>query len=415
MKLKKNILLGVASAATQVEGGDKNNSWYDWSEKGFIKDGTSSYRANDHYNRYKEDIDIMVKMNIQVYRMGIEWSRIEPRQNEFDYEAIKHYRDEINYLLEKGIKPLVTLHHFSNPIWFEKIGAFANENYLSIFSNFVKTIVESLSDLVSEYITINEPNVYVTNGYFFGEWPPGFKNFNIAMKVMSNLAVCHIKAYKIIHSIRKSKGYTDTKVSFANHLRIFEPKYKWNPIDLLGTYFIEKAFQSSITLAMNTGKFTFPLKNPLHIKQGKYYDFIGINYYTRSIISFFKNTTKKNVPINDLGWEIYPKGIRILSEKMYAKYNAPIYITENGTCDKNDSFRSKYIYTHLKQLMKAKCPIERYYHWTFTDNFEWTEGESARFGLVHVNFETQERTIKKSGLYYSALIKNRGAGPIDKL
>ena len=159
---------------------------------------------------------------------------------------------------------------------------------------------------------------------------------------------------------------------------------------------------------MAFGKFKWPLKASLPVETGGYCDFIGINYYSRTTVSGFGDGIRKNAPKNDLGWEIYPEGIIRCSEKLYSLIKRPIYITENGTCDNNDTFRCRYIYDHLKLICESKLPFERYYHWCFCDNFEWLEGESARFGLVHVDYETQKRTVKKSGSFYSEVIKAGG-------
>ena len=145
------------------------------------------------------------------------------------------------------------------------------------------------------------------------------------------------------------------------------------------------------------------------VKRGKYYDFIGINYYSRSTVSGISDGVKEGCFKNDLGWEIYHEGLIELAQKLHKKYNAPIYVTENGTCDNYDKFRARFIYDQLKLVSETDNAIERYYHWSFTDNFEWKEGESARFGIVHVDYETQKRTVKDSGIFYSSLIKNGGA------
>jgi len=416
--LNKGLLLGAATAATQIEGGDTNNSWYDWALiPGNIEDGTSPLRAVDHYKRVKPDTELMAKMGLQVYRLGIEWSRIEPKQNQFDEKAIEHYRKELELLIEKGIKPLVTLHHFTNPRWFEQMGAFEHPESPEIFLNFVRHTIEKLGDLVGEWITINEPNVYTVHGYLFGSWPPGKKNNLKAFStVYTNMSACHIVAYKEIHRIRHEKGFAadTTKVSFANHLRVFTPKQTWNPLHHASTAFMKKGFQDALTCAMMTGKTSWPVKKlPTHVDNielglGRYYDFIALNYYTRDAVTAGKQVVFAKTPINDLGWEIYPEGIVELSRQLYKKYVAPIYITENGTCDNTDAFRSRYIYDHLKALCESSLPIERYYHWSFIDNFEWAEGESPRFGLVHVDYKTQKRTVCKSGEFYSHIIKEGG-------
>ena len=404
-RLKEGIRLGVASAATQIEGGDRNNSWYDWYVKGHIKDSSDPSRACDHYARFREDADLMADMGIHDYRMGIEWSRIEPEEGVFSEEALAHYREEIVLLKSRGIRVLLTLHHFTVPMWFEKTGGFLSERAPELFLRFTAKVINTLGDLVNEYITINEPNVYAVNSYFYGIWPPGIKSFRAVIMFYRSMTICHTKAYRLIHKIRRHMGFSDTKVGVANHIRIFEPACRFNPWHLICAGLMDLLFQKAITRSMSLGRRTFPIGRCKGVRPGKYYDFIGINYYTRSTVSGFSDGVKKGAPVNDLGWEIYPEGIVRAGKMLFDKYHAPIYITENGTCDNSDSFRAQYIHDHLIALCESKLPVAAYYHWCFTDNFEWLECESARFGLVHVDYETQERTVKESGKYYSRLIK----------
>lgn len=406
--LKDGMLIGSASAATQIEGGELDHSWMDWYHKGRIADGSSPARANDHYNRWREDAQIMRDLGLQIYRLGVEWARIEPQEGVFDEAAIGHYIDEITLLKSYGIKPLVTLHHFTNPMWFERKGAFEKKDNISYFLKFVEKMVKAFGALVNEYITINEPNVYATNGYFFGEWPPGQKSFAKTVTVMSVMAAAHIKAYEKIHAIRNEMGFSDTMVSFANHVRVFTPKNARNPLHRLYATLTELFFQGSLSKAMCLGEFSFPIKNVENISKGQYCDFIAVNYYTRSTVSKLGDGVRKPAPVNDLGWEIYPEGIVECARKLHAISPMPIYITENGTCDNNDAFRSRYLYEHIKLLCECELPIERYYHWCFCDNFEWVEGESACFGIVKVNYELQERRIKESGHFLSDMIKAQG-------
>ena len=413
--LPEGFLLGSATAATQIEGGDRNNNWYAWCEKGKIKDGTSCLRADDHWNRYIEDIELLKRLDHKVYRMGLEWSRIEPEKGKFDGAAIARYRDELQRLIQNGIRPLVTLHHFTHPLWFCAEGEFESEKSIGYFERYTRYVVENIGDLVSEYITINEPNVFVTNGYFMGEWPPGKKDLGLAMKVYRNMALCHIAAYKAIHEVRREKGFdreSRTMVGVANHLRVFDP-YSRNPLDWLAARVMCWLFQGAIIRSMSSGRLRFPLGSGAPLGTGRFYDFIGINYYTRSAVRFkgFRSDVMPGTPRNDLDWEIYPEGLYKLCREFYKKYRAPIWITENGTCDGNDSFRAGYIYDHLyivSMLCGEGIPVERYYHWTLMDNFEWLEGESARFGLVHVDYETQARTVRKSGRFYSEICRNNG-------
>lgn len=406
--LKPGMLLGAASAATQIEGGDQNNNWYDWYRRGYVKDNSDPSVATMHYERWREDLELMKDMKLQCYRFGVEWSRIEPEEGVFDQEAIAHYREEIQALVDAGIRPLLTLHHFNNPMWLEKKGAFLVSDNIRYYLRFVEKMVESVGDLVGEYITINEPNVYAFNGYFTGDWPPGKRNLKDMITVMTNLAAAHIEAYGLIRKMRYQRGYTDTKVSFANHLRVFVPKNSKNPVHRFWAEMTERVFQGALTKAMLLGKAEFPIgKHPL-IVPGQYCDFHAINYYSRSTVSGPSDGVAASCPVNDLGWEIYPAGIVESARKVYNILPKPIWVTENGTCDNNDTFRSRYIAEHLMALSLSDLPVERYYHWCFCDNFEWIEGNSARFGLVHVDYDTQERTVKPSGDFYRQVIENGG-------
>jgi beta-glucosidase len=159
---------------------------------------------------------------------------------------------------------------------------------------------------------------------------------------------------------------------------------------------------------MMTGKCRFPVLRRKGVKKGKYYDFIGINYYSRSTVRGLADGVREDAYHNDLGWEIYHEGLIELADRLYRKYGAPIFVTENGTCDNTDAFRPRFIYDQLKLISETDNAITRYYHWSFIDNFEWKEGESSRFGIVHVDYETQKRTVKDSGRLYSSIIKNGG-------
>ena len=210
---------------------------------------------------------------------------------------------------------------------------------------------------------------------------------------MAALTPCHIEAYKLIHRL-----VPDARVSFANHLRVFAPEDPKNPAHIAAARTSEFLFQTAMTRAMMRGP----------SGRGRYYDYIAINYYTRSTCSGLADGVRANSPRNDLGWEIYPAGLAELCVSMWREYHAPVYITENGTCDLTDAFRCRYIYEHVKAAVECAAPVERYYHWCFCDNFEWIEGNSARFGLVHVDFATQERAVKRSGEFYAKMIQNGG-------
>ena len=410
-RLKNGMLMGVSTAATQIECGDVDSNWNDWYRQGRISDNTDPATGNDHWEKWAEDTELMAQMGLQIYRFGIEWPRLVPAPCQVNEDAIQRYRQELLLLKEKGIAPLLTIHHFSNPMWFERIGGFTKRENLHHYLELVELIVDRFGDLVSDYITINEPNVYATNAYFFGAWPPGKSSFTDTLKVMENMAYCHIKAYDLIHKKREAMGHTDTKVGVANHLRVFVPKDEKNLWHRTCAKLTEFLFQSALLKAMTLGDFPFPLRNFGHLPKGEYTDFNGVNYYSRSTVSGIGDGVRENCPKTDLGWEIYPAGIVECAQKLQDVLERPLWVTENGTCDNDDRFRCRYLYDHLKVVCESDLPFERYYHWCFCDNFEWVEGNSARFGLVSVDPQTKERTVKHSGNFYSELIARGG---VDK-
>ena len=249
------LLLGVATAATQIEGGDVASNWVDWAA----------------------------------------------RPGAFDEASFAHYRAELQLLGDKGIRPLLTLHHFNSPRWFEQRGGWLAGDAVTVFLRFVDQVVTSLGDLVDEFVTINEPNVFVTGAYVFGDFPPGHRSLREAMRAYATLGEAHVRAYTLIHERRPG---LDTRVGVAHHLRPFRPG---NP------------------------------RNPWH--------------------------------------------------------------------------RARYLHDHLavvSELRAGGVPVERYYHWCFVDNWEWTDGEVPRFGLVALDYETQQRTVRPSGRFFADIAREGG-------
>ncbi|MDR2973436.1 MAG: glycoside hydrolase family 1 protein [Propionibacteriaceae bacterium] len=399
-----SLQLGVATAATQIEGGHADTNWHRWAaQPGRIKDGSTPARAADHWNRVDQDIALLGELGVRHYRMGLEWARLEPTPGQFDPGALQHYRDELTKLRDAGITPLVTLHHFNNPGWLEEKGAWLTGAALPAYLRFVRHIVTQLKDLVSEWITINEPNVYATEGYLRGLWPPGHNSLPETLRVMSHMAQAHGRAYDIIHALQPG-----ARVGVAHHLRPFDPARRINPLDRLGAKVMELGFQTALLDAMTIGRFRFPLWGGTPGKLRRCADFIGVNYYERSWVRGVNPGTRPGCVTNDLGWEIYPEGLTRLLTHIAGRYPLPIYITENGTADATDAFRPRFIVEHLQAALASGAPVQRYYHWCFTDNWEWAEGEGPRFGLVELDYETQARTIRKSGRLYADMVAHGG-------
>ena len=419
-RLPENFLMGAATAALQIEGGDANNSWYRWcKQKGRIADGTTCDVADDHWNRTDVDIRLMQQLNLQTYRLGLEWSRIEPRPGFFDAAAMGHYRDEIKRLRSAGIQPLVTLHHFSNPLWLEDSGAWTNPDVVAAFEAYTEYVAGSLGDLVNDWVTINEPNVYLTFGYVYGIWPPG-QTYNLLNYIRGarNMIAAHIAGYRRIHAVAARKGYTRPRVGVAHHLRVFEPAADRKAEQWIALL-LNRLFHEIFIRGMSDGKLLAPLGQGFPYGSGRFQDFFGINYYTRDMVTLAPSRifrggilqTAAGALLNDLGWEIYPQGLYDVCRHYYTRFEQPIFILENGTCDQRDAFRARYIYDHLKQIRRLiddGIDVQRYYHWTLMDNFEWAEGLQASFGLIAVDYTTQERTVRPSGLFYGDICRQGG-------
>ena len=406
-RLPKRLMLGAGTSSAQIEGGAVDHTWREWEKKKRLHVNDSFTRAADHWERWKEDIDIMAAMGIETYRFSIEWARIEPKAGVFDEEAIAHYRREIEYMIECGIRPCLTLHHFTDPVWFARRGGFAEPSNAKTFLRYVGVAVRSFGDLVSDYVTINEPNVYAYMGYAGQGFPPGDNNLLKVQRVLSVMAGCHIRAYEKIHRMRKRMGFRDTRVGIALHMRAFATMNPLSAVQSRSVVISKWCFQDVVAKAFLRGTFMPPLQNMGGFKAGVYCDFLGVNYYTRNhVIKPGDDLTRPQDPKDDYGWEIYPQGLSEVMKELYAICPRPVWVTESGICDDNDSFRSLFLYDQLAVLAKSEISVERYYYWSLLDNFEWLDGETKRFGLVHVDFETQKRTVKRSGLFYQEIIRN---------
>jgi beta-glucosidase len=408
-KFPKDFLWGAATSAHQVEGNiknswiewEKNNAerlakesedkWQDWQKKKFPEMFDSqnyiSGRACDHYNRYEEDFDLAKAGGHNAHRFSIEWARIEPKKGEFDQDEIEHYKKVILALRERGIEPFVTLWHWTEPIWFQELGGWQSKKSKKYFVRFVEKIVSELKDDVKFWIVVNEPNVGLGFGHFLGTQPPAKKGIVNFWKAYFNLLKSYKKAYKKIHEIDSA-----AQVGFAHSFAPYESDITW-PFGKLAVFVAE--YCSKYFVSNSKG----------------YMDFIGCNYYSRHILSLKKKKFALE-EMNDLGWEIYPKGIydTMLSLK---EYNLPIYITENGLADADDTKRTEFIKSHLTWLHKSiedGVNVKGYLHWSLLDNYEFpdTRGFWPRFGLIEIDYKTLERKPRKSFYAYKEIIENNG-------
>ncbi|MBE7437729.1 MAG: family 1 glycosylhydrolase [Spirochaetales bacterium] len=418
----RGFLFGAATSATQIDGGDRASDWYEFSGRpGNIRDGSSCLIAADHWNRYPEDHRILTKLGLNAYRMGVDWSRFESRPGEWDHQALDHLRGMLDSLRRKKIRTLLTINHFTLPAWWLARGGWTRRENLPPFLRFVEFLLEGVADLVDEYITINEPNVYGYMAYLTGQWPPGesgLRGLRLSRAVGRNMVLAHCGMVERIRKIHARKGKGNLRIGLAMHLLALEPYRPDNAMDVDRTGRVDFLFNHAFSDCLHAGRLLAPYGRGEKIFDGSLLDFFGINYYSRRIIAFdlfsprrffIREMEPDNVERSDLHWEIYPEGLYRVIRDSYARYGLPIRITENGIADASDEKRASFLRSHLSSVVRALeegIPVEGYYHWSLLDNFEWAEGLTARFGLVAVDYVTQERSLRPSALQYRKIIQS---------
>jgi len=416
-KFIRGFLWGTATSSHQVEGNNSNNNWWRREqEPGNIINGHKSGLACDWWGgRWQEDFDRAAEAGQNAHRLSIEWSRIQPSPDRWDEAALEHYRDMVRGTLERGMSPLVTLHHFTDPVWFSELGGWENPEAANLFEAYVRKVVEALKEYVNLWVTINEPNILAVFSCVYGIFPPGEKNLLKTVNVVKNLVSAHATAYHAIHKIQPT-----ARVGLAHNYHSVQPAKNWSPLDrwVAGTY--AHLFNKMIPRACSTGVLKFPIQH-VRIPQAKNtQDFLGINYYTRELIAFNplkpaelfgRRYPPPSADLSDTGHIAnVPNGI-FEALKWGLKFDLPIIITENGVEDADDDLRPSYLIQHLHQVWRAlnfNYPIKGYFHWTLVDNFEWDRGWTQRFGLWELDEETQVRSKRTSAELYADICHLNG-------
>jgi len=405
----KNFLWGASVSTHQVEGGN-HNQWSVWElETARVKAAQAPYNyghlpiwkeiekeatdpssyvsgtAADHFNRYEHDFALAKQLKLNSMRSGIEWSRIEPEKGKFDDKALEHYKTYFKKMRAQGIEPIITLWHWTMPVWFAEMGGFEKRANIKCFTRYVKKILEILDDEVKYLITINEPTVYAGYSYKQHKWPPQQDSIIKMHRVLANLALAHKRSYKIIKSLRPQ-----INIGLAHNCAYF--------------YAGDKSFVSRLS-----AWFTNKMANEYFINLvKKQQDFLGLNYYFANEFHGTKvhNPRKR---LNDLGWDMQPAKMKPLLEGLSDKYKLPIIITESGVADSHDKNRRWWIEESIRSIngaMKNDVKVIGYIHWSLLDNFEWAEGFWPRFGLIEVNYKTQQRKVRESSKSYSRFISS---------
>jgi beta-glucosidase len=416
-KFIRGFLWGTATSSHQVEGNNTNNNWWRWEQEPdrIIKAQKSGLACDWWGGRWQEDFDRAAEAGQNAHRLSIEWSRIQPTPDRWDEEALDHYREMMRGLLEREMTPLVTLHHFTDPLWFSELGGWENPEAANLFEPYARKVVEALKEYVNLWVTINEPNVLAVMSYLYGNFPPGEQDLLKTVRVMQNLVRAHAAAYHSIHKIQPN-----ARVGLAHQYHSFQPARRWSPFDhwVAGTY--DHLFNKVIPLACSSGVLKFPVRH-VRIPQAKNtQDFLGINYYTRKLAAFNPFNPGElfsrlyfpaEAELSDTGFIAnVPEGM-FEALKRSLKFNLPIIITENGVEDADDDLRPSYLIQHLHQVWRAlnfNYPIKGYFHWTLVDNFEWERGWTQRFGLWELDVESQARSKRLSAELYAEICHLNG-------
>ncbi|WP_462265409.1 GH1 family beta-glucosidase [Mucilaginibacter sp.] len=430
---------GVSTAAFQTEGawnadGKGESIWDTFThKKGKVKGNQNADTACDFYHRYKQDIDLLKEMGIPNFRFSLSWTRIMPRgAGEVNQAGIDFYNNVINYCIEQGVTPWVTLYHWDLPQALEAQGGWTNRNIINWFSDYTAICAKAYGDRVKHWMVMNEPAVFTGAGYFLGIHAPGRRGLRNFLPAVHH-AVLSIAAGA--RKLREILPDADIGTTFScSHIEPYRDRLSDKQAAIRADALINRLF---IEPTLDLG---YPVKDlPVLKKLTDYiqpgdehlmafdFDFIGLQNYTRELVkySFFTpyisaslvKAKDRKVPTTEMGWEVYPHAMYEVLKKFNAYSQIKqIYITENGAAFKdvlanervNDVERTKYLQDNITQVLKARqegCRVNGYFVWTLTDNFEWAEGYHPRFGLIHVNFETLKRTIKDSGYWYQEFLK----------
>ncbi len=443
-KFPSNFLWGAATAAYQIEGavredGRGESIWDRFSHTpGKIENGDTGDIACDHYHQYPTDLQLMKELGIQSYRFSIAWPRIFPTgKGQSNQAGIDFYHRLIDLLLENEIKPLVTLYHWDLPQGLQDLGGWGNRDIVGYFRDYAQTVFEAYGDRVDQWITLNEPWVFAFAGNYEGIHAPGKTDLREAIRVSHHALLAHFATVKTFreanppsHQIGIALSLSPTEPASANQADQivaaiadgFLNRWFLDPV-LKGTYpqDLARLYQAHLTEIPN-------LDEAIEGFSGNPVDFIGVNYYFRTVVRYAPekgifgyekvNPTGK---YTEMGWEVYPEGLFKLLARIAKDYqNPPVYITENGAAFLDNSSaaaviedpdRVAYLQTHLeaaKRAIESGVNLQGYFVWSLLDNFEWAEGLSKRFGLIYVDYQNQQRIVKRSGLWYKNLIRNNG-------
>jgi beta-glucosidase len=417
-QLPEGLLLGCATAAHQVEGGI-DNDWSRWvaDHPEAIAGGGDAVVAIDHYRRYREDLAQLGAMHHTAHRFSIEWARVEPQPGKFDSDALAHYADVVRACRSNGMEPVVTLHHFTLPVWLAESGGFGAPDAPVRFARYAAACAEAFGDMVTWWVTINEPTVVAVLGHLEGLWPPGERSLRSTLVALRGLLRMHAAAAHAINVVSEAHNRT-AQISIAHHERRLLPRDPSSSVDravsrvpdfLFNRWFLRSCVAGRVLRPVGHGEVVPGLAGSL--------TYLGLNHYTSESVSldigapgmlFARHEAVPGLPLSGAGWAIDATGLRNALTDLGREFGLPIMVTENGVSDDHDELRPAYLRDHLSAVadaIDAGVDVRGYLYWTAWDNFEWAEGYTQRFGLIAVNRDTQERISKPSAALFAEICR----------
>jgi beta-glucosidase len=419
-QLPEGFLLGCATAAYQVEGGI-DNDWSRWvaEHPEAVTGGGDAAVAIDHYRRYRDDLEHLSSMHHNAHRFSVEWARIEPQPGRFDRDALAHYADVARTCRRNGMEPVVTLQHFTLPVWLAESGGFAAPDAPILFARYAAACAQALGDTVTWWVTINEPTVAAVLGHLEGVWPPGERSLRRTLAALGGLLRMHAAAARAITTVSEQHAQP-AHVSIAHHERKLIPRTASSVMDravarvpdyLFNRWFLRSCVAGRMLRPVGHGEVIPGLAGSL--------TYVGLNHYTSEAVSldlgapgmlFARHEAVPGLPLSSAGWAIDATALRRAITDLSREFGLPIVIMENGVADNDDELRPAFLRDHLGAVLDAiddGADVRGYMYWTAWDNFEWAEGYTQRFGLFSVDRETQERIAKPSAHLFAEICRTR--------
>ncbi len=425
--LGPNFLFGAATAAYQIEGGQVDGRgsciWDTFAATpGNVKNAHDGSVATDHYNRWPGDLDLVRDGGFDAYRFSIAWPRLIPEgTGAINQPGLDFYDRLIDGMLERGIKPYATLYHWDLPSALQDKGGWMNRDIAGWFADYAALVGRHFGDRLAAVATINEPWCVAFLSHFLGIHAPGYRDIRAASRAMHHVLFAHGTAIDAL----RAEGAKN--LGIVLNLEKSEPASE-SAEDQLAFDYGDALFNRWYLDGVFKGRYPDLLTSALapYLPQGfekdmevvsRPLDWLGINYYTRGLYkydasrpAFPISQVKGDLPRSDLGWEIYPRGLEDLLVRVSREYTKlPLYVTETGMSETDDTRRVQFYDDHLRAVANAQgqgADVRGFFAWSLLDNYEWAEGYNSRFGIVHVDYQTQKRTPKGSYRAFQGMLHN---------